>query len=98
MDPHLFEEDLGSIFHCDSLLASYDNGHIRKLINHYNYTIIVVLGGRKDKHVIHRDGFPRRLGSRKRGVQSLLLDGWLGNGTCSARYNILGEFLSKFGQ
>ena len=65
MDPHSFKEDLGNIYHFDSLLAGYDNGHIRKLINHHKYTIIVMLGGWKDIHVIHRDGFPRPLGSRK---------------------------------
>jgi hypothetical protein len=68
MDPHPFEEELGSICCCDALLAGCDNDHLRKSINHYKYTIIIVLGGWKARHVIHRDGFPRPIGSRKRGV------------------------------
>ena len=28
MDPHVFEEELGNIFHCDSLLAGCEDGHI----------------------------------------------------------------------
>jgi hypothetical protein len=68
MDPHPFEEELGSICHCDALLVGFDNGHLQKPINHHKYTIIVVLVGRKARHVIHRDGFQRPLGSRKRGV------------------------------
>jgi hypothetical protein len=68
MDPHPFKEDLGSICHCDVLLAGCDNGHLQKLVHHHKYTIIVMLRGWKDIHVIHRDGFPRPLGSRKRGA------------------------------
>ena len=45
MDPHSFEEELGSIFHCDILLASYEDGHLRKPINNHKYTIIIMLGG-----------------------------------------------------
>jgi hypothetical protein len=68
MDPHSFEEDLGSIYDCDALLASREDGHLRKPINYHKYTIISLLGGRKSRHVIHRDGFPRPLRSRKRGI------------------------------
>jgi hypothetical protein len=96
MDPHPFKEEIGSICCCDALLASCDNGHLRKLINHHKYTIIVVLGGRKAKQVIHQDGFPRPLESRKKGVQALLLDGWLSNGTGSARSDILADILLRF--
>jgi hypothetical protein len=39
-----------------------------KLINHHKYVIIALLGGWKVGHVIHQDGFPRPLGSGKRGV------------------------------
>jgi hypothetical protein len=45
MDPHSFEEELGSIFHCDSLLAGCEDGHLRKPINYHKYTIIALLGG-----------------------------------------------------
>jgi hypothetical protein len=63
-----FEEELGNIYHCDALLAICENGHLQKLINHQKCAIIVFLGGQKARHVIHRDGFPWPLGSRKRGV------------------------------
>jgi hypothetical protein len=55
IDPHSFEEELGSICHCDVLLVGCEDGHLRKSINDHKYTIIVVLGGWKDRHVIHRD-------------------------------------------
>jgi hypothetical protein len=62
MDPHSFEEELGSICHCYVLLVCCENGHLQKPINDHKYTIIDFLGGRKARHVIHRDGFPRLLG------------------------------------
>jgi hypothetical protein len=68
VNPHSFKEELGSICPCDVLLANYEDGHIQKLINEYKYAIIAFLGGRNARHVIHRDGFPRLLESRKRGV------------------------------
>jgi hypothetical protein len=33
MDPHSFEEELGSIYHCYILLASSEDGHLQKPIN-----------------------------------------------------------------
>jgi hypothetical protein len=68
MDTHPFKEEISNICRCDALLAGCDNCHLQKPINHNKYTIIVVLGGGKARHVIHRDGFPRPLRSRKRGV------------------------------
>jgi hypothetical protein len=68
MDPHSFEEDIGSICHYDVLLVDYEDGHLRKLINDHKYAIIALLSGQKARHVIHRDGFPRILGGRKRGL------------------------------
>jgi hypothetical protein len=68
MDPHVFEEELDSIYRCDSLLAGCDNGHLQKSINHDKYTIVVMIGGQKAIHVIHQYGFPRPHVSRKRGV------------------------------
>jgi hypothetical protein len=68
MDLDLFEEELDSIYHCDVLLAVYDHGHLQKPIHHQKYIIIFMLGGWKARHVIHRDGFPEPLSSRKRGV------------------------------
>jgi hypothetical protein len=45
MDPHSFEEKIGSIGHCDILLAGCEDGHPQKLINDHKYVVIVVLGG-----------------------------------------------------
>jgi hypothetical protein len=53
MDPHSFEEELGSIYRCDILLAGYEDGHLRKEINDHKCAVIALLGGRKAKHVIH---------------------------------------------
>jgi hypothetical protein len=53
MDPHSFQEDLGSIFHCDVLLAGYEDGHLGKSINDHKCKIIGLLGGWKGGHVIH---------------------------------------------
>jgi hypothetical protein len=53
MDPHLFEEELGSIYHCDIILAGYEDGHPQKPINDHKYTVTSLLGGRKAIHVIH---------------------------------------------
>jgi hypothetical protein len=36
MDPDSFEEDIGSIFRCDILLAGCEYGHLQKLINDQN--------------------------------------------------------------
>jgi hypothetical protein len=96
MEPHSFEEEVGSIFHCDALLAICEGGHLRKLINYYKYTIISMLGGWKARHVIHRDEFPRPLGSRNMGLQAFLLDGRLGNDTRSAIYYIIVDVLYGF--
>jgi hypothetical protein len=68
VDPNLFEEELGNIYHCDILLTGCEDGHLQKLINNHKHTIIYVLGGRQTRHVIHGDGFPRLLGNRKRGI------------------------------
>jgi hypothetical protein len=67
MDPHSFEEELGSICHCNILLIGGEDGHLLKLINDHKYTVISLLGGWKARHVIQSDGFPRLLRSRKRG-------------------------------
>jgi hypothetical protein len=68
MDTHTFKEELGNIRRCDALLADYKDDHLQKPINYHKYTIIALLGGWKARHLIHRNGFPRPLGSRKRGV------------------------------
>jgi hypothetical protein len=68
MDPHSFKEDLGSISRCDILLTGCEDGHLQKQIDVHKYTIIALLGGWKAKYIIHQDGFPRIIGSRKRGV------------------------------
>jgi hypothetical protein len=53
MDPHLFEEDLGNIRHCDILLVGYKDGHLQKLINDHKYMVISFLGGWKAINEIH---------------------------------------------
>jgi hypothetical protein len=68
VDPHLFEEELGSICHHDILLIGCEDDHLRKPINDHKHAVISLLGGRQAKHVIHLDGFPRLLMNRKRGV------------------------------
>jgi hypothetical protein len=68
MNPHSFKEEIGSICHCDALLENYEDGQLQNLINYQKYRIISFLGGWKVRHVIHREGFARPLGSRKRGV------------------------------
>jgi hypothetical protein len=47
VNPNSFEEELGSIFHCDILLIGCEDGHIRKLTNDHKHTVISVLGGGK---------------------------------------------------
>jgi hypothetical protein len=45
--PNLFEEDLGSIGHCDSLLTSCEDGHLQKPIKDHKHAVIFVFGDRK---------------------------------------------------
>lgn len=47
-------------------------------------------------HIVHQDGFPRLVMSRKRGVQGFVLNGWFGNGASDVGPDILGNMLSKF--
>jgi hypothetical protein len=54
-----------------------------------------MLSRRKARHVIHRDGFPRSTGGRKRIIEALLLDGQFGNGASSAGLDVLPDILSK---
>jgi hypothetical protein len=51
VDPHSFEEELGSICRCDILLAGSEDGHLRKPINDHKYAVISLLGGWKARHV-----------------------------------------------
>ena len=53
VDPHLFEEYLSSIGHCDILLVGCEDAHPQKPINDHKYIVISLLGGWKDRHVIH---------------------------------------------
>jgi hypothetical protein len=53
VDPHSFEEELGSTCHCDILLAGCEDGHLRKPINNHKYAVISLLGGWQSRHVIH---------------------------------------------
>jgi hypothetical protein len=56
MYPHLFEEELGSSLHCDSLLAGGHNHHLRKLINnHKTQSFIYWAEGNPDMYSIEMD-------------------------------------------
>jgi len=68
MNPHLFEEEFGSVFYYDSLLTGHQYIHLRKSINDHKYTIITMLGRREARHIVLGDGFPRLDTSRKRSV------------------------------
>jgi len=54
-----------------------------------------MLGRRKARHIIHRDGFPRLFRSRKKGVQEVLLNGWFNKDAGGARPDILANILSN---
>jgi hypothetical protein len=45
VDPHSFEEELGSIYCFDILPSGCEDGHLRKPIKNHKYTIISFLGG-----------------------------------------------------
>lgn len=96
MYPHLFKEEFGSVLCCDTLLVGRQYRHLRKIFHNQKYTVITTLGIREARHIVHGDGFPRLAGSRKKSVHSLLLDGWLSDGTGSAGSNIFPNIQSKF--
>jgi len=58
--------------------------------------VITMLHRRKNIHIVHGDGFPRLDRSGKRGVHNLILNGWFGDGTSTARFDIFSNILSKF--
>jgi hypothetical protein len=93
--PHSFKEEFSSVFYCDILLAGHHNGHLRESVDYHKNTVIVMLSRRKARHVIHRYGFLRSTRGRKRSIDALLLDGWFGYGTSSARLDVLPDILSK---
>ena len=95
MYPYLFKEEFSSGFCCDILLAGHHNGHLRESVDDHKNTVIALLSRRKERHVIHRDGFPRSTGGRKWSIEALLLDGQFGNGASSAGLDVLSEILSK---
>ena len=65
------------------------------MVDDQKNTVIAMLSRRKARHVIHRDGFPRSTGGRKRSIEALLLDGRFGNGTSSVGLDVLPDILSK---
>jgi hypothetical protein len=44
VDPHLFEEELSSIYRCDILLTGCEDGHLGKPINDHKHTVISLFG------------------------------------------------------
>ena len=67
----MLEEEISSDFGVDSLLASYQNGHLREAIHDHKHTVITMLGLIQSRCLIHGDGFPWPNMSRYRCVQSL---------------------------
>jgi hypothetical protein len=47
MYPGSLKEDLGNGLCCDSLLASNQNRHLRKVINNHKKIVISLLGGQE---------------------------------------------------
>ena len=45
MKPYMLKEDLGCGLSYDSLLVSFQNGHLRKLINNHKNTVVVMICG-----------------------------------------------------
>jgi hypothetical protein len=68
VNPKSFEEELGSVYHCDILLTGCEDGHLQKPINDHKHATISMLGGWKTTHVIHGYGLPCIIDNRKRGV------------------------------
>lgn len=54
-----------------------------------------MLGGRKHKHIIHRDGFLGLVKSMQRSIETFLLNGSLGDGTRSAGFDVFGNIMSE---
>jgi len=77
MYPHSFKEEFGSVLYYDTLLASSHYSHLIKFVHDHKHTVITMLSRRETS-----------VGSTKRSVQALLLDGWLDYGTGHARSNI----------
>ena len=50
---------------------------------------------RNSRHVIHGDGCPRSTKVSPQSIEALLLDGWFGNDTGSARLDVLPDIMSK---
>jgi hypothetical protein len=53
VDPHSFEEDIGSIYDCAIILAGCEDDHLQKLISDQKYVVISLLCGQQARHVIH---------------------------------------------
>lgn len=96
MYPHSFREDFCSVPCCDTLLASRQYNHLRESIHNHKYIVITMLGRREARKIVHGDGLPGLVGSRKRSVHAFLLDGWLGDGISNAGSDIFSNILSVF--
>jgi hypothetical protein len=86
---------LGSGLCCDALLVGDHNHHLRKDIKNHKNTFISLLCAREARHVVHGDGFPWPIRSRKRGVQTMFLSGQFGNNVGSEKPDILDDLMSK---
>jgi hypothetical protein len=92
---HSFKEAFSSGFYCDIFIVDHHNGHLREFVDEHKKKVISMLSRRKDRHVIHRDGFPRSTRGRKLSIEALLLDSWFGNGANSVGLDVLPNILSK---
>jgi hypothetical protein len=96
MYPDLFKEYLSSGLCYDAFLVGSHNRHLAKSINNQKNIVISPLGGWEAQHVVHADGFPWPIRSRKRGVQALFLSGHFSNSIGGVVLDILADILSKF--
>jgi len=93
MYQHLFKEEFSTGFYCDTLLVGKKYGHLRKYVDDHKYIVISMLRIRKAKHIVHGDGFPGPARSRKRSIQALILNDWLGYGTGSVGLDMFSNVL-----
>jgi len=95
--PYSFKEEFVSVLCCDTLLVGSQYRHLTKFVHDHKYIVITMLVRREGRHIFHGYGFPQLVESRQRSVQAFLLDGWLGDGVGSARYDIFPNILLEFG-
>lgn len=89
MYPYSFKEEFGSGLRCDTLLVGHQNDYLRESVDDHENIVVIMLGRRKSRHVIHADGFVESARSRQRRIHALLLDHRFDNDVGSARFDVL---------